>query len=139
MASEQPSPPNNDAEPDRDYVDRGVPLARLVGALCGILALVVVGLGIAAVIERAFAPTDAGEGFIGTPESLHDAPRVDSRQAAERRRLDASQNQRLSSYGWVDQQAGIAHVPIDTAIDALVRRHAVAKAPVAPEPTESSP
>lgn len=139
MASEQPSPANNDAEPDRDYVDRGVPLARLVGALGGILALIIVGLGIAAVVERAFAPPDAGGEFVGTPEFLDDEPRVDSRQATERRRMDANQQQRLTSYGWVDQQAGIAHVPIDTAIDAVVRRHAVDKAPVAPEPTEFDP
>ena len=30
--------------------------------------------------------------------------------------------ERLHSYGWVDQGAGIVHIPIDRAIDLIVER-----------------
>lgn len=31
--------------------------------------------------------------------------------------LKASQKQRLSSYGWVDRKAGVAHIPIERAME----------------------
>ena len=34
---------------------------------------------------------------------------------------DAEQLEDLNSYGWVDQQAGIAHIPIDRAMELTVR------------------
>jgi hypothetical protein len=34
----------------------------------------------------------------------------------------AEEEKRLRSYGWVDQQQGVAHIPIDRAIDALARK-----------------
>lgn len=35
-------------------------------------------------------------------------------------RIRAAQRARLESYGWVDRQAGIAHIPIDRAMDLVV-------------------
>jgi hypothetical protein len=32
------------------------------------------------------------------------------------------QEDRLNTYGWVDQQAGVAHIPIDRAMDLIVER-----------------
>lgn len=32
------------------------------------------------------------------------------------------QEDQLNSYGWVDQQAGVAHIPIDRAMDLIVQR-----------------
>lgn len=41
-----------------------------------------------------------------------------------RDRIEAHQEQlrRLNGYGWVDRKAGIAHIPIDRAIDVLAER-----------------
>lgn len=35
-------------------------------------------------------------------------------------RLRARQNQRLTSYGWIDRGAGIAHIPVERAIELLL-------------------
>ena len=36
------------------------------------------------------------------------------------RQLDADQIERLNSYGWVDQQQEIAHIPIERAMELVV-------------------
>ena len=36
--------------------------------------------------------------------------------------LQAQQEATLHSYGWVDRQAGVVHIPIDQAIDLVLQR-----------------
>jgi len=43
------------------------------------------------------------------------------------------QEDQLNSYGWVDQQAGVAHIPIERAMDLIVQRGL----PVLPQGVES--
>jgi hypothetical protein len=45
--------------------------------------------------------------------------------------------ERLSHYGWVDRAAGIAHIPIDRAIDILAKRGLPVPAAVEPTPSAS--
>ena len=53
-------------------------------------------------------------------------------------RLSAKET--LDSYGWVDQKAGIARIPIDKAMDLLVERGLPWKAPgTGPAPTAPNP
>ena len=47
-------------------------------------------------------------------------PRLQSDPFAELDHLRGAQDAQLHSYGWVDQTAGVAHIPIDRAIDLLV-------------------
>jgi hypothetical protein len=56
---------------------------------------------------------------------LQSAPQADLAQYREQER------QQLESSGWVDAANGIAHIPIDDAIDILAR-HPPASAPVRP-------
>ena len=49
-------------------------------------------------------------------------PRLQSDPVADRSLLVATQEQRLNSYGWVDQNAGVVHIPIERAIDLLAQR-----------------
>lgn len=57
------------------------------------------------------------------------APQLETDPAADLARLRADADRRLASYGWVDRQAGIAHIPIDRAMDLLVERARGEKAP----------
>jgi len=41
---------------------------------------------------------------------------------AQRVALYAAQNQKLNSYGWEDQSNGIVHIPIERAMDLVVKR-----------------
>lgn len=49
-------------------------------------------------------------------------PRLERDALAPRRQMVAGENAALTSYGWVDRNAGIVRIPIERAIDLLVER-----------------
>lgn len=59
------------------------------------------------------------------------SPRLQSHPFADLDSLRAEEEARLGSYGWVDEPAGVAHIPIDRAKDLLVERGL----PATPVPT----
>jgi hypothetical protein len=82
--------------------------------LAGVTALVLVVL---AVVIRGFPreeklrfPGDTGE---------YPAPRIQADPASELAKMKAEDLGQLNSYGWVDRKAGVAHVPIERAIEIL--------------------
>jgi hypothetical protein len=58
--------------------------------------------------------TEIGKAEIG----IVDQPQFENIRTAERTR--AEQLEQLESYGWIDRDKGIIHVPIDKAIDQLL-------------------
>jgi hypothetical protein len=56
--------------------------------------------------------------------------------AVERIAIQATQESQLNSYGWVDQQTGIAHIPIDEAMKLIVENGVPTLAPT-PTPEET--
>jgi hypothetical protein len=48
-------------------------------------------------------------------------PHLQGNPAAELSRLKAESLDQLNTYGWVNREAGIAHIPIDRAMDILAR------------------
>jgi len=50
------------------------------------------------------------------------APRLQVRPVQDLKQLQQAENERLNSYGWVDQKAGIARIPIDRAMDLLAEK-----------------
>jgi hypothetical protein len=53
---------------------------------------------------------------------LPPAPRLEDRPLAPRTLLNARENARLSSYGWVEKSKGLVHIPIDRAMDLIAER-----------------
>lgn len=49
-------------------------------------------------------------------------PRLQPNPAADLNKFRAQEEEILNSYGWVDQQAGVAHIPIDQAMDIIAAR-----------------
>jgi hypothetical protein len=49
-------------------------------------------------------------------------PRLQSKPASDLGAYRRTQQEKLSSYGWVDKNAGIARIPIDRAIELLAER-----------------
>lgn len=49
-------------------------------------------------------------------------PRLQPNPAADLNKFRAQEEEILNSYGWADQQAGIAHIPIEQAIDIIAQR-----------------
>lgn len=48
-------------------------------------------------------------------------PKLQVHPALELRDLRQGEDEKLNSYGWVDQSAGIARIPIDRAMDLLLK------------------
>ena len=49
-------------------------------------------------------------------------PRLETDERGQIRQFRLSEEQRLHSYGWVDQNAGIVRIPIDRAMDLIAER-----------------
>jgi hypothetical protein len=86
-----------------------------VGVLVeAILALVIIDLSNEETSLRALAPPR----FAGDPGGFPE-PRLQSDPATELAKMKEEELSKLSGYGWVDRKAGIAHIPIERAIDIL--------------------
>lgn len=66
----------------------------------------------------------------GNPELRFPAPTLQPDPAAELNKFRSGEEERLNSYGWVDQKAGVVHIPIERAIDLVAQRGL----PTRPEP-----
>jgi hypothetical protein len=49
-------------------------------------------------------------------------PRLEEDERGELKALLLDQEQKLNSYGWVDEKAGVAHIPIDRAMQLVAQR-----------------
>ena len=56
------------------------------------------------------------------PEDTFPKPALQIDDVADMNRERAYDNGRLSSYGWVNQSAGVAHIPIDQAMDQVLKQ-----------------
>lgn len=65
------------------------------------------------------------------------APLLQAVPTAELRAHRKEEAERLNTYGWVDQPNGIAHIPIERALE-LVAEHGIPAPPQLPEPPEES-
>ncbi|MDQ6892856.1 MAG: hypothetical protein M3167_09275 [Acidobacteriota bacterium] len=64
-------------------------------------------------------------------------PRLEPLPLVPRAALRASEDARLSSYGWVDRQGGVARIPIDRAMELIVRTGVPGGKPFPPAPAEA--
>ena len=63
--------------------------------------------------EKSPAPRTAG----AFPE-----PRLEVRPSGELEKLRAAEKRQMNSYGWIDRNAGIVHIPIDRAMQLIAER-----------------
>jgi hypothetical protein len=50
------------------------------------------------------------------------SPRLQTQPFKDIYLLREGENQRLGSYGWVDKEAGVTHIPVDRAMEVMVER-----------------
>src|ERR1035438_1664773 len=50
------------------------------------------------------------------------APMLETNERGQLRDFLMNQEDRLNSYGWVDEKTGVAHIPIERAMDLIVQR-----------------
>lgn len=109
-------------------------LAFIIGCLLSVAAV--------GILWRYFGSqqSEAVESPWSGPREFPPGPRL---QVAPRHDLNTyleAEQKRLSNYGWVDQSAGVVHIPIDRAMDLLLERGVPTRpAPPAPQGTATEP
>jgi hypothetical protein len=96
-------------------------LALFAGALValGILVEVVLALVMLGFRREESQPRQLAPPRFSSDSGAFPAPRLQSDPGAEYARFKDEELRRLNSYGWIDRRAGIAHIPIERAMDIL--------------------
>ena len=69
----------------------------------------------------------AGEVYGKPPQPPE--PRLQADPVADNNDMRENQDERLNTYGWIDQKAGLTHIPIERAMDLLAQRGIPARPP----------
>jgi hypothetical protein len=80
------------------------------------------------------------------PQAAFPNPRLEEDERGQLNQIRLTEEQTLNSYGWVDQNAGTVHIPIERAMDLIVQRglpvrpenQIAANAPAATTPKKES-
>ena len=100
---------------------------RVISVLAlGLLASVLVVIGIVRIVYRSFASAEA-RAFAPPPGLLQSnrqppEPRLQADPAKDLQEMRAIEDEILNSYGWVDTNADIVRIPIDRAMQLLVEK-----------------
>jgi mono/diheme cytochrome c family protein len=92
--------------------------AMIVGAVVIYLALG----GLFALFANREAQADVPSSPLAQTQQPPPEPRLQVAPAEDLAKLRAAEQQRLNSYGWIDQQAGVARIPIDRAMALIAQR-----------------
>jgi hypothetical protein len=100
----------------RDVSPRSVALALLV-LFAGIGVSIAVGVGLLLFLRQEHKTP-----FLTSLETSHQtppAPRLEGFLPSDRPRIEATARQALQGYGWIEGNAGAAHIPIERAMQIL--------------------
>jgi hypothetical protein len=97
----------------------GIDVRRVIRiGIAGLVVLAVVVAG--AVLLTSRWDNDRPSGTAASPRSWISGPVLESRPRTDMAQYLAGKQKLTDSYGWVDRQAGIARIPLDAAMRAIV-------------------
>ena len=111
----------------RDIQPRAVALFGVGLAIVLTVALVMTAI-FSAVLERYHAQRQPAISSLAHRREIPAAPRLQVDGARELRELRAAEDQALSGYEWIDEKNRVVRIPIERAIDLLVKRGLPARA-----------
>jgi hypothetical protein len=114
--------PSGDANTAHEADALGV--RTLIAYAAALVAVCIVVQVVLALVVWGFTGEEKAVAALAPPRFAGDAggfpaPRLQSDPAGEFLKLKDLSLSRLGAYGWVDESAGIAHIPIDRAIEIL--------------------
>jgi hypothetical protein len=68
------------------------------------------------------APEDTRHIAPGYPQTVFPDPKLEEDERGQLNAIRMAEEKTLYSYGWVNEQEGVVHIPIDRAMDLLVQR-----------------
>lgn len=101
--------------------DAGINVLGVSGGL--LIVLVLISLIVVFVLFNVFASRQAAREQPPSPlqetRATPAGPQLQSNPAQELQQLRSQNEERLDSYGWVSEDAGVVHIPIDRAMDII--------------------
>jgi hypothetical protein len=98
------------------------PLARLALGFALVVAfLLLLATGLPQYFAHREAELVEAPSPVAEPQPPPPGPHLQSDLSAALEKLHAQEDAQLDSYGWVDRQKQLVHIPIDTAIDVLLK------------------
>jgi hypothetical protein len=73
------------------------------------------------------------------PETAFPDPRLETDERTQLNSIRIAEEQKLNSYGWVDEKAGTVHIPIERAMELLAQRGLPLHPPSAAQPQNQAP
>lgn len=106
------------------YETRDISIRLAVWSAVGTLVMLIAVLAVLwlALAQRGGAPSLTVPGFFAGEGHAPGEPRLQSDPAGELQRREALARRRLESYGWVDRERGIIHIPIERAMELYTQR-----------------
>ncbi|HFB52687.1 MAG TPA: hypothetical protein ENJ48_03230 [Anaerolineae bacterium] len=111
---------NHSNQPHTAHETHDIPVKPIVWTLAGLgvfLAIVMVVFAIWFRAEEAKRVAIEGASTQQMTELPENTPRLQSQPAADLQTMRAHEREMLTTYGWVDKDAGIGRIPIDRAMD----------------------
>src|SRR5580658_1826071 len=118
---------NSNASPEAGYEHTDAQVGPLAVLAVSVGLLVLISLTGAAIMWRVMAYETHDTGTLrGSPlaglRPLPPTPRLQIYPATDLKDTREQEHQLLSSYGWVEKEKGVVHIPIDRAMDLLAER-----------------
>ena len=109
----------------RDHEQRDLSIGMLAGSLIGLLVLLAVSMLAMAMLsgwfESRVAASAAPVGPLGRAELIPPQPRLERQPAEIRLQYEASLEQIMNSYGWLERDASAARIPVARAMEIVAR------------------
>ena len=101
------------------YEPRDLPADGIAKTLIGLLAGLLISIGLIVGLLMLFS---RGHPAAPAPRQEPPAPRLEPDPQADRARLEGPAQEALTHYGWSNRSAGLAHIPIDRAMQIVAAR-----------------
>lgn len=143
MSEHRPHGPHDPEDPARDAaagLDREIHVKTFFWFGAGLVIMTLISLAAMALLFRGLAHQADRRDPAPSPiveanqRRLPPTPNLQTSPEMDLSTMRAAEDARLHSYGWVDQSQGIAHIPIERAMEILAQRSAAATSEVAPAP-----
>ncbi|GMW03196.1 MAG: hypothetical protein AMXMBFR84_43310 [Candidatus Hydrogenedentota bacterium] len=127
-------------QPAKGYETQDVSVKLVIASLAGLAVVTLACIGAARLIYKGFEiahprPVAQDASPLAGDRMLPPDPVLQAFPPAELREFEKQQQERLTQYGWVDQEKGVVHIPVGEAIKIVAARSGGTPVSASPEGT----